>query len=85
MVQKETQCWVVASERSLLFHGSSARTKGEASLEGVIFLFPKLKLENVEYYLCGENGKKTPILFRGTAFSVDNGTGKFRGKQNFHG
>ena len=34
-------------ERSLFFHGS---TKGGTSLEGVIFLFPKLKLENVNNY-----------------------------------
>ena len=46
------------------FHGSS-ETKGETSLEGAIFLFPKLKLENGKS--C-ENGGKTLILFRGTAF-----------------
>ena len=55
-------------ERSLFFHGS---TKGGTSLEGVIFLFPKLKLENVKS--C-KNGGKTLILFRGTAF--------FRGKRD---
>ena len=57
-------------ERSLFFHGSR-ETKGGTSLEGVIFLFPKLKLENVKS--C-KNGEKTPILFRGTAF--------FRGKRD---
>ena len=55
--------------RSLLFHGRE--TKGGTSLEGVIFLFPKLKLENVKS--C-KNGEKTQILFRGTAF--------FRGKRD---
>ena len=58
-------------ERSLFFHGSSRETKGGTSLEGVIFLFPKLKLENVKS--C-KNGGETLILFRGTAF--------FRGKRD---
>ena len=68
-------------ERSLFFHGS---TKGGTSLEGVIFLFLKLKLENVKSCKNGEN-LKTQILFRGTAFSAENGTGKFHGKKKFHG
>ena len=59
-----------SSKRSLFFHGSM-QTKGGTSLEGLIFLFPKLKLENVKS--C-KNGGKTPILFRGTSF--------FRGKRD---